>query len=273
VVQGDGVIGTTGVGGAQPFFVPIDTLPDGGIAGMDYDDDTKELYYTGSIIRAFPNGAEKRVLFLDDQLSSGDNIVDLVVDSDDHRVYFAISNSEFFNNAIASIDQNGNDLNYVAQFEFPNSIFDTTLDEIENTVYLTSYDNSGIYQIIPGEVNLIYSDQHLKLALVFDNSTGNLYFAEQVFTPEGIETTNILRFNPKNYNPDLSATWPQIVIENASTHPIHGIDISESKQQLYWSDIGQNVIYRIDLNNPQAQKEIIFEGVTNPRAIAISNFH
>jgi Low-density lipoprotein receptor repeat class B len=271
VVQSDGVIGTFGVDGAQPFFVPIDTIAPDGLNGMDYDNETRELYYTSSIIRAFPNGAEKKLILSDDQLSGGDKIVDLVVDSEEHRVYFAINGSSGLN-AIASIDQDGNDLRYETQFEFPNAIFDITLDEFENTVYFTGSESTAIFKIIEGELIWLYADNFLKHALIFDNSTGFLYFAEQVFnTPAG--QINIMRFNPKNYNPDLSETWPQVVVENASTQAIHGMDISESKQQLYWSDTGQHVIYRIDLNNAQATREIIFTNITNPRAIAISDFN
>jgi Low-density lipoprotein receptor repeat class B len=267
IVQGDGVIGTFGVDGANPFFVPIDTIAPDGLNGMDYDDETAELYYTSSIIRAFPNGVGKQIILTDDQLSSGDNIVDLAVDSEDRRVYFAINGISSIN-AIASIDKEGIDLTYITQFEFPNSIFDITLDKFENTVYFTASESTEIFQTMQGEVISLYSDNSLKHALVFDNSTGLLYYADHIG-----DQANIMRFDPKNYSPTLPETWPQVIVESASTEPIYGIDISESNHQLYWSDSNNDVIHRIDLNNPQAEREIIFTAITNPRAIAISNFH
>lgn len=270
IVNEDGVIGSFGIDGDAPFWIPIDTIDADGIAGMDYDDNTKQLYYTGSIVRAFPNGAEKEEIFSNDQLQPGARIDDLVIDADDRRVYFAINSD--VTKAVASVDLDGNDLNYEFEFTFFEAIQDITLDAALDRVYFTTEFSTAIQYTIQGDVATLYSDNSQKYALVFDNTTQYLYYAEQVFDNNGLTHTNIMRLNPESYNSDIPETWPQVVVENASIAPIQGIDLSESKQQLYWSDSAEKIIYRIDLNNPQEGREVVVRDIENPSALAIGNF-
>ncbi|MFK7806990.1 MAG: hypothetical protein AB8F74_04225 [Saprospiraceae bacterium] len=270
VVQDDGVIGTFAVDGANPFFVPIDTVATDELTGMDYDDNTKQIYYTGSIKRAFPNGTNKETIFDDNQLITGEKVADLVVDPDDQRVYFAINGIE--SEAIASVSQDGSDLSFEFQTYNLSPILDITLDAKNNKVYFTNELSTSISKTILGDVSTILFDNSRKYALVFDNTTDYLYFAEETITNNGT-FTNILRFQPEFYNSDLPDTWPVVVVENAASGPILGLDISESNQQLYWSNSEESNIYRIDLNDPNAEREIIFRNVANPKAIAIGNFN
>ncbi len=131
VVQGNGEVGTAGIDGSDPFWLSFDNA--GASGGMDYDDDTGQLYYSGSIKRAFPNGVDREIIYTEE---AWEEITALAVDSDDKRVYFDRLSDGYY--SIFSIDTEGTEIPTQEAFFMDGWLRDLTLDAANDRVYFTN---------------------------------------------------------------------------------------------------------------------------------------
>ncbi len=261
VFQGNGELGTIGIDGSDPFLLPIDDLSADSDGRMDYDDHSRELYYTGSIIRSFPNGAQSVTIVSDPLADPTDRIVDLAVDPEDQRVFFAV-NHNIIGGFISSVDTDGNTEFVIGSFS-DCTVLDMTLHKADNKAYFTCADQSNIRFAVGNDVGILFSHNANLYALVYDNTEDWLYFTGDLDFDMLYE---IYRIVP------VFGVAPELVVDDASAQPILGIDILESKQQLFWSDSDENAIYRLELNDPGATPEVVFTDVTNPKALAVGDF-
>jgi len=262
-LNGNGEISTAVISGDDPFALSIDSVETLQVTGgMDYDDDEKKLYYTGSIIRANPNGTEKETILSTDP--PGEFIRDLVVDSDDNMVYYSYSQVQEVVDEVYKMPSGGGQSEFL--FELQPSVDYLALNASEDIVFAVSDGDLSIFYYIPNVGLEAYdSFEGEKHAMVWNNTENMLYFVEDI---DGDETYDIVKSDPTAANPTS-----EIVLENASTSvPILGIDIDETNQILYWTDQVEGAILQLDLTNPQALPKIVFLGITNPRALAIGNF-
>ena len=263
IIQGNGEVGTVVLDAENPRWLAIDTIDANSIGGMDYDDENKTLYYTSSIKRSFPNGVGKEVIFDDSQLNPWeDGIVDLVVDGKDQLVYFVIHDS-YGISAISTLSLDmftRSDIGFFQQ----SFIQFITLDKASDKYYFTAESSTEIHfgdaMGVSGSTN---GNDALNYAIVFDNYTNVLYYVND---GDFDEDYDIMRVYPDN------DYYEEMVVDGASLQPILGLDIDENKQYLYWTDQAEDVIYRLKMNETGAEPEVIFENVTNPKALAIGNF-
>jgi hypothetical protein len=250
------------ISGSDPFALPIDSIENIQVTGgMDYDDDEQKLYYTGSIIRANPNGTLKETILVTDP--PGEFIRDLVVDSEDNMVYYSYSQIQELADEVYKMPTNGGQSEFL--FEFEPSVDHLALNTSEDIVFAVSDGDLSIIIYTPNAGLSTYdSFEGEKHALVWNNTENMLYFVEDI---DNDETYDIVKSDPTVANPTS-----EIVVNNVSTAPILGIDVDETNQLLYWTDQIEGAIYQLDLNDPQATPKIVFLGISNPRSLAIGNF-
>lgn len=258
----NGEINTVVLNENTPIVVPIDSIQGFQIkGGMDYDDKTKKLYYCGLIIQCNPNGTDKQLIFLTDPPE--EYVRDLVVDSDDNKIYFSHSITQEIADKVMKISTI--DLSTELLFEYQPSIDFLALNESEDILFAVSQGSNEIVIYTPNTGLSSYSGFNgPKFALAWYNSENMLYFVEDI---DGDNTYDIVKSDPTAANPSA-----EIVVNNASTQPILGIDIDEKNQALYWTDQVEGAIFQLDLTDPQAVPKIAFSGISNPRALAIGNF-
>lgn len=256
-------IKTVVLSGAAPFVVSVDTVDSGFqiSGGLDYDDEIKKLYYTRSLSRSNPNGTDKQSIFFTDPPE--DFVRDVVVDSEDNVLYFSHSITQEIADKVMKISSVN--LSTELLFEYQPSVDHLAINESENILFAVSEGNPDMVIYTPNEGLSFYSGHGGdKFALVWNNTENLLYYVEDI---DGDNTYDIVKSDPTAANP-----LPEIVVSNASTQPILGIDIDEINQVLYWTDQATDAIYQIDLTNPQAVPKIAFPGISNPRALAIGSF-
>jgi len=269
-VQNDGDVGTITIVTENenevisPWLLIANVDPDSH-AGMDYNNQNNMLYYTSStsIKECSPNGTDMATIFSEADLEPlEDNIVDLVVDSEDQKVYFVINKTD--NTSIIStlslIDNGRDTIGYYSS----SHILHLTLDNKAKRYYFTAEGSDKIhYGNATGVIGSTNGNNQQKYALVFDNKNDYLYYINDDNHDDDFD---IIRVRPDN------GFQEEIVVEDASTGtvPILDIDIDEDDQVLYWSD--KDNIYRLNLNDNYPTKEIIIPNVNAPRALAVGNF-
>ncbi len=261
-LNNNGEINTVVLDASQPSTLPIDSIENEQMSGgMDYDDDDNKLYYTGSIIRANPNGTDKETILFTDL--PGEFIRDLVVDSQEDMIYYSLAMDQQFLDEVWKMPINGGQAELL--FEFQPSIDHLALNDSENIVFAVSDADSEIIIYDPNTGLDSYSSfEGAKHALVWNNTESMLYFVEDI---NNDNTYDIVKSDPTLPNPTS-----EIVVNNASTLPILGIDIDEKNQILYWTDQAEGAIIQLELNNPGASPKIVFLGISNPRSLAIGTF-
>ncbi len=261
-LNGNGEISTAVISGSDPFALPIDSIETIQVTGgMDYDDDEQKLYYTGSIIKANPNGTFKETILVTDP--PGEFIRDLVVDSEDDMVYYSYSQIQQQTDEVYKMPTSGGQSEFL--FEWQPSVDHLALNASEDIVFAVS-DGDNYIVIYKPNMGLtpFISFDGAKHALVWNNTEGMLYFVEDV---DQDDTYDIVKSDPTAVNPTS-----EIVFADASTEPIVGIDVDETNQILYWTDQIEGAIFQLDLKDPQATPKIVFLGISNPRSLAIGNF-
>lgn len=257
-----GEINTVVLNAINPTELPIDSVENLQLTGgMDYDDDSNKLYYTGSIIRSNPNGSEKELILSTDP--PAEFIRDLVFDSGENIIYYSYSLLQEIVDEVYKLKVEGGQPELL--FELEPSVDHLALNESEDIVFAVSEGDFEIIIYTPNEGLDSYSsfegDKH---ALVWNNTENMLYFVESI---DDNETYNIYKSDPTTVSPSS-----ELVVGGASTQPILGIDIDETNQILYWTDQDEGAIVQLELNNPQAEPKIVFLGITNPKALAIGSF-
>jgi hypothetical protein len=261
-LNGSGEINTVVLNATHPTELPIDSVENLQLTGgMDYDDDSNKLYYTGSIIQANPNGTEKETILFTDPPE--EFIKDIVVDSGNDIIYYSYSLIQEIADEVYKMAIEGGQPELL--FELEPSVDHLALNESEDIVFAVSEGDFKIIIYTPNEGLDSYSsfegDKH---ALVWNNTENMLYFVESI---DDNQTYDIYKSDPTTVNPSS-----ELVVENASTQPILGIDIDETNQILYWTDQDEGAIVQLELNNPQAEPKIVFLGITNPKTLAIGSF-
>lgn len=261
-LNGSGAISTVVLNANEPFILPIDSVENLQMTGgMDYDEDNNKLYYTGSIIRSNPNGTEKEILLETDP--PGEFIRDLVVDGEDGFIYYSRSLLQQLDDEVYKMPINGGQPELL--FENQPSIDHLALNKSDDIIFAVSDGDFQITYYDPATGLDSYSsfegDKH---ALVWNNAENMLYFVEST---DNNQTYNIYKSDPTSASPSS-----EVVVEDASTQPILGIDIDEKNQTLYWTNQDEGAIYQLDLTNPQAVPKLTFIGISNPRSLAIGSF-
>ena len=143
-LNGNGEISTAVISGSDPSALPIDSVENlQASGGMDYDDDEKKLYYTGSIIRANPNGTEKETILSTDP--PGEFIRDLVVDSEDDMIYYSYSQVQEVVDEVYKMPTNGGQSEFL--FELQPSVDHLALNASEDIVFAVSDGDFSIYYL------------------------------------------------------------------------------------------------------------------------------
>ncbi len=228
-----------------------------GLKGLAYDEQHKKLYYSGSIFRSNMDGSANEQLIED----PASNLIDL--DPSDNVLLYATIEQNSPVIKMADLDGNNPKTLHDGFFRFDFM----TVSHTHNIVFFVdaelSYEIGFLqYGVDPVEPEFAsFGDFAEKKALAYDDTNGYLYYAE------GYDVNVIKR-----------VAWPitpnsigEIVVEFAGNTPVLGLDIDEKVNHLYWTyqkgDIG--AIHRLDLNDPGAEVETVFEGEVNPKTLQV----